>query len=161
VSLPVRYQNDQIEIVDPRTGEFVALRDATLLQIAAWRNEIRVWEDHAKDAKRAADDEVIGRLDAQAKWTERVGPWTLSAPSPEAAEGIEWDGDGLWYALTHLEGLDENAVRRAVAPETIYPVRLAGVKALRKLGRADVNKALDEHSTPVEKPRRVSVRRAA
>jgi hypothetical protein len=147
-------------LLDLDTGEQVALADATDEQIAVWIDRISELQSVAAERKAEAGRELIARMDGRAHWTITANGLKVSAPSPDAAEGAEWDAEGLFFALSDL-GINRDAVIRAVSSKRVYTVHAAGVKALRKLGRADVDAVLDEHSTPVEKVRRVSVKRAA
>jgi hypothetical protein len=158
--LPVLFDREPLAIVDPDSGEALALRDASLGALARWRRRVREVEQLLGEAKRIADDEVLRRMDERAEWTLREDGLALSAPSPNAAKGVEWtDVRALREELAFL-GVAREAIDRAFEPVTEYRPRARGIDRLRKLNRADVDEVLDRHASEVERPRRVSVKSA-
>lgn len=153
--------NNEPRIVDRHTGETIAIHDATLEQLAGCRDWIRDFEDTARAAKRLIDAEVIGRLDANARWTVEAGPYKLSAPSPAPETRV--DAQELRGRLEELVAdgvLSIAAVDAAVEVVTEFKAKAAGVKALVKLGGL-VAEVVGECSSEVPRDRRVSIRRAA
>jgi hypothetical protein len=160
--LPVlREAADHVRLFDPATGEELELASAPTDQLAEMRAYIRDLEEDLKLAKQALDGEVIRRMDLECRWSWSGNGYTLKAPSP--APGIEFDAAQLRGRLEELvaEGLlSMAAVDAAVEVVTEFKPKVAGINALKKLGGA-VAEAIAECATEVEKPRRVSLGRAA
>jgi hypothetical protein len=160
--LPVlRESADRVRLFSPSTGEEVIPADAATNTLAEVRDAIRTVEEDLRLAKQTIDAELIGRMDSAAKWSVSVGGFKLSAPSP--APSVEYDAQALRGRLEELVAdglLSMQAVDAAVEVVTTFKVRAAGVNALRKLGGL-VAEAVQDCSQTVDKPRRVTVSRAA
>lgn len=96
-----------MEIVDKRTGELVAIRHAPTEVLAAATDELAELRARQAEVEHAISNELLGRLDRDAKWTQRVGDpdtgvqWEITAPSPTA--GVEaYDPELLDGVLGHL-----------------------------------------------------------
>ena len=157
--LPMIVSGDVPSLVDSRTGEVVALTDATAEHIAATRDRILDLESQLREAKTVMDREVISRMDADRLWTIEAGPWKLSAPSP--APQAHYDAQAMRTDLMVLvdDGvLSQAAADRAVAEIVDWKASAAGIKALVKGGGqpADV---VARHTTELERTRRVTVKR--
>jgi hypothetical protein len=147
-------------LLDLDTGEQVALADATDEQIAVWIDRISELQSVAKERRAEANRELVGRMDRSARWTINAGGWKVSAPSP--APDTQWeDPAGLWRELVELDDLSVDAVDAAVESEVVWRVRAAGINALRKLGRLDVNRVIDAHERKVPRENRSVRVRAA
>lgn len=159
VALPVVYDGAAtLTIVDPGTGEAVALTDAGDDALARWRSTVRDLEDLLKEAKRIVDGEVLRRMDAAGEWTLRAGGYTIKAPSPAAGKETEWEDVERLRARLALEaGLAQDLVDAAFEPVTEFKARAAGIGRLRKLAREDVAAILADHERTKDKTRRVSV----
>jgi hypothetical protein len=158
-NLPILASDAGTSIVDPRTGEAVLIHDATLDQLAACREWIRDLEHTTREAKGLIDAEVVRRFDATAKWSATVAGFKLSAPSP--APAVEYDAQELRGRLEELVAdgvLSMDAVDAAVEVSVSFKPRVAGIKALEKLGGI-VAEAIADCSTAVQRSRRVSVTR--
>ena len=143
-------------LVDPRTGEVLALAKAPTDRLAAFLLHARDLEGELRAAKAAVSREVHRRMDAEASWTARVGDYQLTGQSPDR---IDYDPDALEAALRRLsqEGaIAESAASAALSRVEILKPRRAGIKALLKLG-GTVAEALSACERPVERERTVSV----
>lgn len=147
-------------VISPRTGEVIEI-SAPTEALAGWLLDVREHEGALREAKRVVSEEVVSRLDAQARWTEHLpGGLKVSAPSP--APATEYDELALREALYVLvdEGvLSVEAVDRAIVPVVTYKASAAGIRALSKLG-GRAQETIQAHSRTVEKRRTVSVGRS-
>jgi hypothetical protein len=134
LDLIVPGEND-VEIVDPDTGEQMALGDASNESVAA---VLRVITERMRDLaekKRWLGSFLIGRMDADALWTVRGVRVKVTAKSPQA-DTIEWDAVALDAILDELvsEGVITADAKTAAVSQRIELVKhAAGIKALEKL----------------------------
>lgn len=158
--LDTEYEPDRGElVVHPLTGEAIDLAQAPDEHVADFLSQIRDHEDALKDAKRIITQELLRRMDYQAKYTLRAGGYTLKSQSPAPAE--EFDELQLREDLLALQDegvISPEAVDNAVETVVTYKVRKAGINALRKLG-GRVRDTVDRHAHEVEKRRYVTVER--
>lgn len=150
----------EMVLVNPATHEAIAV-DATTDLLAKALDEVRDLESRLREFKSGLSDEVLRRMDAEAKWTAHVGSYKLSAPSP--APTTEYDAKGLRDSLIALVMSDDRevpltmaAVDAAVEVVTDLKVHKSGVNALLKLG-GPVAEAVRNHEQEKPKDRRVSV----
>jgi hypothetical protein len=148
-------------IIDRATGELIPLTDAPDDALASLRDYLKDLRSRIAEANALLDSEVVRRMDQDRCWTIHAGGLTLTAPSP--APAFEWDAPGLYSDLEAMVAdgeLSERAFLAAVDEVVGYRVKAAGVNALLK-GGGPVAEIVKAHRTEVEKPRRVSVKRAA
>lgn len=147
-------------VADPATGEVLDLATATTDALAAYLANVRDLEHTLREHKKAAQAEVLRRMDNAAQWTVTVGEWKLSGASP--APKVTYDAEALAAELQQLvddDLLAPAAATKAVEQVTSWKVRQAGVNALVKLGGA-VADVVARHRVEEPKERRVSVRPA-
>jgi len=145
-------------VVHPLTGELVSL-DSPNPDLAAWLDGVRDLESRFREAKRQVHDELLARMDGAASWTIDTGDYKLVGESPALTE---YDGDRLRHVLEQLVAdgsIGEEAAKAALETVVTYKPRVRGIRALEKLGGV-VREAIAACSRPVERPRRVSVRRS-
>lgn len=160
-NFPLVVEKAHPSLIEPNTGELVPLHEATDAHIAAVRDHLKDLRSRIEEANRVIDQELLGRMDQDRCWTIHAGGLTLTAPSP--APAFEWDAPGLYSDLEAMVAdgeLSERAFVAAVEEVVGYKVKHAGVQALLK-GGGPVAEIVLAHRTEVEKPRRVSVKRAA
>ena len=145
--------------IHPVTGEALELSTATTDVLAEAIEACDTVAGRARDTKRELGNEVLARMDAEAKWTARVGGYKLTGASP--APKVEYDAAALAAALDDLvqkgviaEGARESAIEVVVT----FKPRQAGINALKKLG-PEVADAIAACEQTVEKARSVRVTR--
>jgi hypothetical protein len=151
---------DMPAVVDPRTGEVLVIAEATTDMLAMFLDNVRDTERAQRAQKAAVTRELLGRMDAEASWTARVGDYVLRGDGP--GDKTEYDAEQLYEALSEYvdsgvisEGAREAAVERTYS----YKAKARGIRALEKLG-GGIADAIRRHSREVPKDRRVSVGRA-
>lgn len=146
-------------VADPITGEVLDLATAATDELAAYLANVRDLEHRLRDHKKAAQAEVLKRMDSEATWTVRVGDWKLTGASPSPK--VVYDAQGLQADLRQLAADDlvaPAAVERAVETVTSLRVSQAGINALEKLGGA-VAEVVARHRREEPRDRRVAVSR--
>ena len=146
-------------VADPATGEVIDLATATTDALAAYLANVRDLEHTLREQKKAAQGEVLRRMDSEATWTVRVGDWKLTGASP--APKVVYDAEGLQADLQQLAADDlvaPAAVDRAVETVTSLRISQAGINSLVKLGGA-VAEVVARHRREEPRDRRVSVSR--
>lgn len=143
-------------IVNPETGELLNLRDAGDDDLATYIADCREFEGKLRLAKRAVGDELLGRMDRNASWTLRAGPYKVSGRSPQPE--TEWDTAALDEVLDILERDDLiSAAARvaAVEPVKTLTTHRSGINAIRKslAGNQAALELIDECEQEIEKPR--------
>ena len=134
LDLIVPGEND-VEIVDPDTGEQIALADASSETIAAVLRVITERMRDLGDKKRWLGGVMIERMDASALWTVRGIRVKVTAKSPQA-DTVEWDAVALDAILDELvsEGVITADAKAAAVSQRIELVKhAAGIRALEKL----------------------------
>lgn len=147
-------------IVHPGTGEQLDLT-ADDVYLVRWFDEIKELEARLKEVRAEVGRELTSRMDRAAKWTLRAGGLEARVPSP--APSVEWNVDALRATLADLlsDGMiSEDASDAALEVVVTYKPRVAGLNALKKLG-GEVQERVEACGVEVEKPRNVSVKRAA
>jgi hypothetical protein len=160
-NFPVVQAADGPAVIDRATGELIPLKDAGDDALASLRDYLKDLRSRIAEANNLLDAEVVRRMDQDRCWTIHAGGLTLTAPSP--APAYEWDAPGLYADLESMVAdgeLSERAFLAAVEEVVGYKVKAAGVNALLK-GGGPVAEIVESHRAAVEKPRRVSVKRAA
>ena len=146
--------------VNPLTGE-VATKDSATDILAGFIDDLDDLKRRLETERFKVSEELIARMDSEAKWTASVGPYKVSAPSPDP--GVEYDGEKLYerlWALYEDALVHADAVSAALEVETVMKPKKRGINALLKLG-GKVAEAIRECERPAEpKPRRVRVTRA-
>jgi hypothetical protein len=126
----------------------IAELDEHLAQVTDLKNELR--------------QELLRRLDQNAKWVAHVPGFKITGDTPKETE--TWDGADLYSRLSDLAEagtISIEAVNAAVSVETVYKAKKAGLNALRALG-GDAAVVVDELAVKVPKGNRsVRVERAA
>lgn len=145
-----------LSLVDSFTGEVYDVDAPTLIQSAnlfplaeADTTALAQFIDSATELRRVASeaagqvsDELVARMDANARWTMRLDRWEIKAPSP-AAGTVSYDIDLLREALDTL--VTVGTITRAGAWAALEPVR-ATVEVSYRLLR-DALRALDGYET--------------
>jgi hypothetical protein len=146
-------------VVHPTTGEIIAL-DSSDRMLVAYLDDVAAYERQLEEWRRIVNRELIARLDRSAKWTRQVGPYKLTAPSPNP--GLDWDGAELREALLPFVDRGElsiEALDAAVEMLVTYRPKKAGINALVKLG-GDITATVMELANPKPKgDRRVRIER--
>ncbi len=145
-------------VLDRSTGEVVDLAATGTDTLAAFLTNTRELEAELRQAKALVAREVHRRMDAEAKWTARVGGYELRGESPDRTD---YDTEGLDKALRRLvrrELITREAAKSALERVVTLKPRKQGIKALAKLG-GEVEAAVVECERPVDRERRVSVSR--
>ena len=111
-------------VPDLRTGEPIAVRDATTETLAGYMHEAAERHRMIGEAERIVSDELLERLDRDLQWTQTVGSgaeghqFELRAASPSAgtteylSEALAHELDGLVRAGIISEAGAEKACRR-------------------------------------------------
>jgi hypothetical protein len=139
--LVLTYQPDsnRVELVDPDSGEAIALEAAGAPLVASVLRVVELELDELRDMKRWLAREMLARMDRSTTWTVRARGVEVTAPSP--AVTYNWDVTKLVPILDQLveEGvIDREAATRACEPRTEYHVLLRGIDAISRLpGVAD------------------------
>lgn len=144
-------------IANPMTGEALELT-ASEEDLAAAIDAAKEMEGRLREFKSAISDELLRRMDHEAKWTIRPGRYKVEGSAPPAPD---YDAEKLLPVLTRLvreklitPGAAHDALERPKAP---LKVKRRGINALLKLG-GEVAAALAECQVEVTKPRSVSVK---
>lgn len=94
-----------IEAVDARTVLRAAgiddIETAETVNLAAFDGRARELESIVKEARGLANARLVADLDAEARWTVRVGAYLIKAPSPKAGT-VAYDPGALYAALLGL-----------------------------------------------------------
>lgn len=150
-------------IIDTVSGELVPLDRVTTPQLVRLLGLVQHHIDGnlagLYSAKRMLGDEMIARMDRQAKWTVKEPGVEVKAQSPTAGT-ITWNGEKLYDTLMKLtrEGMiDREAALRAAWPDTIYKTDQRAIDALRKIPGVEDRIAHARIVTPVG-DRKASVR---
>lgn len=148
--------------VNPVTGEVVDIPATATDQLAALRDEIRDARDALNAWAQQLDQELIERLDHEARRSAQVGGYTIKAAAPTVRET---DEAALRLALEELadQGLiSVAAVNAAVEIVEVPKARRAGLNALHKHVDPRVREVVAAHDREIDNPtRRVTVSRAA
>jgi hypothetical protein len=148
-----------IEVWNPTTGELLDLTAPTD-DLGRFLADVRELEELMRESKRFVSQELLARMDKQAKWTFHSSGLKLSGDSPAPVE--EWNGAELRTALLELVDagvIAIEAVDAAVETVVSYHPKKAGINQLRKLGGA-VAETIDGLARQTERTRRVTVSRA-
>jgi len=143
-------------VLDRTTGELIDLAEVSTDRLGAFLASTRELEAELRAAKAEVSREVHRRMDAEARWTVRAGPYKLSGQSPDRSE---YDGEELARALRRLvrRGLiTREAAANACERVVSHRPRKQGIAALLKLG-GEVAEAIRPCERAVESERRVSV----
>lgn len=158
--LDTRDENDvsgeTVELVNPSTGELLSLRDAQSGQLAEFIEAVREWEANARLAKAVVSGELHRRMDAEAKWTLRDGPYEIVGQSPNR---VEYDVERLRTTLKELvegEQITLEAAQAALKREVTFKPAKRGIDALLKLG-GDVKKRIEACGHPPTRGRTVKL----
>jgi hypothetical protein len=141
------------EVLIPYTGETVDLASSPD-KLAAVLYEIRDLESRLREAKGELTEELLKRMDANARWSDRFGEFQVTGKSPEPT--TEYDGERLFDALRalHDQGhISLEAAEAALEKETTYKPRKRGINALLKLG-GEVAEAIKDCEVEAEPKRR-------
>jgi hypothetical protein len=134
---------DAREILDPRNGEVVKVSEASDEWLAGFLGWVKALERQARDAKAIIRDEVIARMDRNARWTLPTPAGKLTAPSPTV---VDYDPATLRANLQELVAqgtISAEAAAQAVDyDQPKLKVSKAGVNALKRLGEPDVDDAI-------------------
>jgi hypothetical protein len=149
---------DPIEgaVMHPSTGEVVSL-DAPLEDLAAYLADVRDWEQtFLRPCKRAVEEELLRRMDHDARYTVRAGAYVVRGDGPGR---VEYNEDLLRIRLRELvddEAISREAAAAAVKEKVSYQPMARGINALLKLG-GKVAEAV-RSAEAGEKTRRVTVK---
>lgn len=147
-------------VINPRTGEALALAEAPTDELADIIDAIKEREDELRSFKRLVADEILRRMDHERTYTAHLpGGLKLTGDGPR---GDEYDGERLHTQLRVLvdEGvIGEIALRKAVETTTAYRVRVGGVRALLKGSDERIVAAVSAAAKQNLKPRGVRVSR--
>lgn len=124
-----------LEVVDRRTGEVLDVRAAKTVQLAEWTTNLRDLLAELAEAAEVVSDELVRRLDRSAEWTIRVGEptdrqWEITAPSPTAGTDVYDDRvlENELKALVARDTIDTNgaagALRRSLTIVLTLPLEL-------------------------------------
>lgn len=135
----IRSNADGTSIVNPDSGEVLALADAPSTVIARVLGFTQLAIDqqleYLYDVKRALGGELVERMDKAGEWTISAKGVKVTAPSPSAGS-VDWDAEQLDEILERLveEGvLDRDARLRTVERVTTLKVNKRAVTALQKI----------------------------
>lgn len=146
------------EVTNPATGELVTL-DAATDVLAGELEGVKELEANLRSYKRAIGDELLTRMDTEARWSWRGAGLKLQAPSPNV---VDYDGEVLWRELEPLvrDGvIGEHAFAAAVERDYAYKAKKAGITALAKLPSTRIQAAINAARLE-PKTRTVNVTRA-
>lgn len=144
-------------LVDKSTGEVIQaataqallgvyglhpLADADTVDLAQFTEDALEVRRVFAEAVGEVSDELVARLDANARWTLRQDGWEIKSQSP-AAGSVSYDIDLLREALEEL--VTDGVISRDAAWNAVEPVR-ATVEVSYRLLR-DVLRALDGYET--------------
>lgn len=150
---------ENVSLVDPDSGEVVALADAPDTLIAAVLRQLKLAAEDLRDAQRGLGAVLIERMDAQASWTVGARGVKVSAPSP-AAGAVTWDAELLHEILDGLVNestLTRDAALRACSTRIEFVTHVSGIKAIEKVpGVAEKIARARREAEP--KPRTITVK---
>lgn len=141
-------------VVLAHTGEVldvVQLDEITLVDRIA---EVRRLQKALQEAVNALGDEVLRRMDVDARYSGRIGDYAVKGDGPG---GMDYDGEALTQALRPFveDGvISQAAVDAAVTERTVLKVNANGVRALLKRDD-EISKVIRDIGQP--KRRRVTV----
>lgn len=153
-----RAEDDGELIVNPESGEAVALADATPTLLAAVLRVIEVELNELKEVKRNLGLVMLDRMDAGVEWTARARGVKVTAPSP-SAKAYEWDAELLDQILGDLvrEGVITQEARLKACEQRVTTVALVpGINRLLKLPGVEARLVFARREAP-PKPRSIRV----
>jgi len=142
------------------TGEIISLGAPTDI-LAEHVDQLKDMKSQIDEALGEVNLELLRRMDLEAKWTARVGPWTVRGDSP--APKVDYNGEQLYedlYSLAARGDISYEALEAAVEQITGYKVKVAGVNALKKRG-GKIAEVIEAAASTSERRRSVRVERAA
>lgn len=147
----------EVTLINPSTGEQVALSDAEDEQLGAFLDALDEWESRAKEARGLAAGEVRRRMDKDASWTRYAGPWKLTSSSPAPVESIT-EPDVLRRKLMRLADdgeISHDAAAAAVVESTVttYSPQRSRLTALAKTS-AKCARLIKRHTQTTERSNR-------
>lgn len=121
------------EVLDRTTGEVLPLTGATTDRLARFLDDSRELESILSETKALVCDELLRRMDRDARWTVWAGGYELRGQSPEAGTTY-YEPDELEQALRRLRReslITEEAAKAALAYEVSVErkPRQAGIRA--------------------------------
>lgn len=149
-----------VTVVDPMTAEVLALRDASVDQLASTLGNVRELERNLKAVKRKLGDELHRRMDEQRHWTLEGQRWRVTSGSSEPVTA--YNADQLEEVLRAWvrEGGDRDTIRmrhqayvRAIETVVSKKVKVGGVKAILKGADSGLRNAIESTRFTVEKDR--------
>lgn len=153
--VPVERVQEDLQLVNPATGEVVLL-NAPTNEIAAAVDATRELEGRLREFKGRLNAELLDRMDKAATWTARGGGYKVSGDGPRQPN---YDGPKLAAALRPLVEagvIEKAAMLKAVEPAVEWKAKKAGINALLKLGEKVVA-AVKSAEVENTKPRQVRV----
>lgn len=125
-----------VAILDRMHGEIVDVKDATTERLAQAVSNMQELRRDLAEEERIISDELLNRLDREARWTISVGDprdgrvWVIKAPSPDAGTTI-YPPDALEHELRELVNrrtitadAAASALKRTVTIELDVPLSL-------------------------------------
>ena len=150
---------EDVELIDPDSGELVPLNEAPDTLIAAVLRQLKLAAEDIKDAQRGLGAVLIERFDKGGEWTARARGVKVSAPSP-AAGAVTWDPVLLHEILDQLvteDKITRDAALRACSTRIEYVHHHAGIVALSKIpGIAERIAPARKQAEP--KPRTITIK---
>ena len=145
-----------ITVVSPRTGEVLSL-SSPLEDLGGLLLDIREHEFLLREMKNVVQQEIVKRMDFEAKGTLHAGGLKFQAPSAAPVEA--WDAAELRAALLPFVDhgvISITAVDAAVEQVITWKAKKAGINALRKQG-GEIEMVIDQLMRVEDRPRKVSV----
>jgi hypothetical protein len=121
-------------VVNPSTGEIINLHDASTERLAQAVADLRELRTALAEFEGTISDAMVARLDADARWTQRFGPYEISAPSPTA--GSE----------TYPPDMLETQLGLLIANRTITPEAASGACKRQLVLTLEVPWGVDIHA---------------
>lgn len=149
-----------LTLVDYSTGEVVALRDASIDQLAVRLNDVRDVEANLKAVKRLVNEEIHRRMDEGRHWTLEGLNYKLSSESAEPVSSYDPDRLNAILEVWVREGeTDEDrrlrhlALLRAIETVVSRKVKVGGVKAILKGADDGLRQAIEDTRFTEERKR--------
>lgn len=135
------------EVVNPASGEIITLGQADTTTLAGYLLDARAFKVQVDEAVKLVENEIVDRMDAQARWTVDSDWGKLVSSSPDRGIVIS-DAQALRAELLEA-GYEPGVVAAAIAeihPPPEYTINRAGLNALRKLEQA--NRIIRRYEVP-------------
>ncbi|HEY1690020.1 MAG TPA: hypothetical protein VGF95_14290 [Solirubrobacteraceae bacterium] len=146
-------------VIHPATGELLDLDQASTDQLGHWLLDARELDQRVREEKRAVTQEILARMDREARHTFHGSDLELKGDGPKIP--TEYDATPLRAELQEFvdgQVISPEALDRAIEVQEVLKPRAEGLNALRALG-GPIAECVERHAHPKERhERKVSVK---